>query len=314
MRNYLDNFPNLKETKNLIENLKNVSWPKVSDFKNFENYITLIEKEIFKGFEIIPNLKRNVKCSDFKLPIFRVRELNTFSNVDLFCEHSYPPINITIFGRCNFPANPVFYCSNNPMVALLEVIKKSEYKRRKFCISKWEIIDLNEKLIVESFVHSDLHNENHLKILKENEIEKLNESFKYDFDKDKSEAILDFFKFLHTTFLNDDNYNLSAALAHRTLFAKHNLSTNILLYPSVQSSFEGLNMAINPNFVDNMMRVERLYIVELESFDIESGKFNLTFFEVGNLHNNIIFWKNFNPNDEVHKKCVKNDFNNILLA
>src|SRR5699024_7288040 len=103
----------------------------------------------------------------------------------LFSEHSYPPINVTSFGRCNFPGNPVFYCSNNPMTALMEVVREADYKKRKFCISKWEIPDIKGKLSFQSFLMSDLHKENKFSTLRDSDIKEVDKLFNSKLNEDK---------------------------------------------------------------------------------------------------------------------------------
>jgi hypothetical protein len=312
MNENFDNFPKLKQAKESIERLKEVEWPKISSFKNADNFIKKVEQIIFQEFEIFPNILKLLKPSDFTLPIFRVREIKSFTNINLFSEHSYPPINLTGFNRCNFPKSPVFYCSDNPMTALMEVIRNSDYKQKKFCVSKWELIDSDKQFAFQTFLQTELHKDNHYEELKKMELKQLDKPFEYKLDKQQKAGLIEFLKFLHSSFINDQSYALSASIAHRTLNAKHSLATDILMYPSIQTKYKGINMAINPNFVDNMMRVQRFYIVELENFNIDTGKFNVSISKYGDIEKNIIFWKNIHPKDEVYKNHLLIDFKNLL--
>ncbi len=119
-------------------------------------------------------------------------------------------------------------------------------------------------------------------------------------------------KFLHSVFINDKSYALSASIAHRALNARHNLATDILMYPSIQTQYKGVNMAITPNFVDNMMRVQRFYIVKLENYNMETGKCNIIISKYGDIKKNIIFWKNITPDDEIYKKHLLSDFKGLM--
>ena len=71
-------------------------------------------------------------------------------------------------------------------------------------------------------------------------------------------------------------------------------------------------MAINPNFVDSVMRVQRFYIVELENYSIDSGKFKITISKYGNIDKNIIFWKDINPEDKIYKEYLLADFKGLM--
>lgn len=312
MSENFDNFPKLEEAKASIERLEKVKWPKFEEFKKADDFLKKVEQIIFNEFEILPNIFKLFKTSDFTLPIFRVREVNSFTNINQFSEHSYPPINLTGFNRCNFPKSPVFYCSNNPMTALIEVVRDTDYKQRKFCISKWELIDSEQQFAFQTFLQTELHQENNFGILKDSEIEQLDQPFENKLGEDRKAGLVEYLKFLHSAFINDESYALSASIAHRTLNANHNLATDILMYPSIQTQYKGVNMAITPNFVDNMMRVQRFYIVELENYNPKTGKFNITFSKYGDIEKNIIFWKNINPKDEKYKEYVLSDFKGLM--
>ncbi len=177
MNENFENFPKLNEAKASIERLKKADWPKISDFKNAEYFLKEVERIIFKEFKVLPNIFKLLKISDFTLPIFRVREVNSFTNINQFSEHSYPPINLTGFNRCNYPNSPVFYCSDNPMTALMEVVRNTDYKQKKFCISKWELIDSDKQFAFQTFLQIELHQDNNYGVLKDSEIEQLNQPF-----------------------------------------------------------------------------------------------------------------------------------------
>ena len=153
----IENYPSFEQAKKSIEKLRNASWPKYKDFENLDDYIKEVQNIIYNEFEILPNVFKFFKPKEFPLSIFRAREVSTFKNISLFTEHSYPPINLATFGRCNFPGNPVFYCSNNPMTALVEAFKDKDFKNKKFCISKWELIQNDKDFTFQAFLQTDLH-------------------------------------------------------------------------------------------------------------------------------------------------------------
>ena len=312
MSENLDNFPTFDQAKASIKRLEKVIWPKFSDFKNADEFLKEVQNIIFKEFEIIPNIFKLLKPSHFTFPIFRVREVDSFTNISLFSEHSYPPINLTGFNRCNFPNSPVFYCSNNPMTALMEVVRNTNYQKRKFCVSKWELIDSEKEFAFQTFLQTELHKDNNFGVLKDIEIEQLDQPFEHKLNQDKKAGLMEYLKYLHSAFINDKSFALSASIAHRTMNAKHNLATDILMYPSIQTQYKGVNMAINPNFVDNMMRIQRFYIVELENYNIDTGKFNITISKYGDINKNIVFWKNLNEEDEVYKNYLLTDFKSLI--
>lgn len=306
------NYPTLKEANEAIEKLKKVDWPIFKEDIFIDDYIESIQKIIFNEFKIIPNLLRLFKPNKFPLAFFRVRELDSFTNINLFAEHSYPPINITKFGRCNFPNHPVFYCSNNPLVALLEVVKEKDFVKKNYCVSSWELVDGKEDFVFQNFLHTELDKKNYFGALRDSEMEKVNEPFKNLLNEEQKAGFLTLIKFLHDSFITSNNYSLSASLAHRTIFSKHKLSTDILMYPSIQTRFKGVNMAINPNFVDSSMQLKRLYIIDVEEMDLIAGKFKINFKKYATSNRKGFDWKNIDPENEDYKKLIIKDFSSIM--
>ncbi|MFN3445233.1 MAG: hypothetical protein ACK44D_05790, partial [Bacteroidia bacterium] len=84
------------------------------------------------------------------------------------------------------------------------------------------------------------------------------------------------------------------------------------IYPSAQTLKQSVNFAINPNFVDNHLQIQRCYIVELSSYDKLTQQFNLTFYKYGDVVKNRIFWKNIDPNNVDYQKNFKEDFEGML--
>ena len=291
MKINFEKFPKLTEAKEYIKKLEDIEWPLFSDFESSDDFLKVIEKIILNDFDKIPEIITRYKPNEFQLPIFRARELNSFSNINQFSEHSYPPINLTGFNKCNYPNKPVFYSFNSPLTALKEIIRDGNSNERKFCLSKWEIIDSDQEFISQNFIHGEFNNQNEFNNLKEKEFYELDTLFKDKLNSDQKAGMTELIKFLHNTFINDKNYALSSTLAHRTLNAKHRIATDIIIYPSAQTNYKGINMAIHPNFVDNMMRVQRFYIVQLKNYDIETGKFNVTFLKYADIIKNRINWK-----------------------
>jgi hypothetical protein len=308
-------FPNLSKVRKAIKKFENLKWPEYEEGYDINEFVKEFDKILSSELGLILNYLIKLKHKEFSFGIFRARELNSFNNVNLFTEHSYPPPSITKFGRCNFPKHPVFYASNSAITALIEVIRNHDFLGKKYCISSWKINNPEEELIFENFLQSNLHPENNFNILANAAVNRIAEPFKNSnikISKTQKEGILEFMKFLDTQFINDNNYSFSAALAHRQIYAKHNFNTDILMYPSVQLNMKGVNLAINPNFVDNYLQLLRCYIIEVNSFDINTGKFTITFFQYGDVIKNKLFWKNIDPKDEKYQNYLNEDFKEFL--
>lgn len=308
-------IPNLSKVRKAIKKFEQLKWPEYDEGKEINKFVEEFDKIVTSELGLILNYLMPLKHKEFSFRIFRVREVDSFNNINLFTEHSYPPPSVTKFGRCNFPKNPVFYGSNNPITALLEVNRNANFSSKRFCISSWKINNPEEELIFENFLQSNLNQENNFSVLARANIKKIVEPFKASgvkISKSQKDGIAEFMKFFDTQFISDNNYSFSAALAHRQIFAKHNYNTDILLYPSIQSNMKGVNLAINPNFVDNHLQLQRCYIVELNSYDIETGKFNITFFEYGDVIKNQFFWRKVTPDDTKYQTYFNEDFKDYL--
>lgn len=311
-----DNFPSIKEVLKSISKLNKVGFPKFNEDVDVEKFTETVSKMLTAEFGILPNYLKPFKHNELSLKFFRAREIHTISNINLIREHSYPPINLVGMGRCNFPKYPVFYCSDNPMTALIEVVRDNIGINKKFCISKWELIELDEQLVFESFLQTNLPDENQFNFLKENLQRNINtpfiKSFDKKLDKDKEEGLLEYLKYLDTSFILDKDYSLSAFLAYRSLYADHNFRTDILLYPSVQSGKKGINMALNPNFVENNLKLTRLYVVEINNYIKENDKMNIAFYKYAEVEKNVIMWTNVKQKDEHFNELISQDFGNLL--
>jgi hypothetical protein len=306
-------FPSYNQVLQAIEKLKKVEWPKFDNETSISDLIKKIDEIYFEELPILPNIVKFKKPREFQFSLYRVREFDNIFNKDYISEYSYPPIEKTKIGRCNFPNRPVFYCSDNPMVALMETVRESDFKGKVFCLTKWNLIPSKEKFIVENFLGSGLHPDNPFNLLIETEIHQIKEQFNQVWNEDIEKGFLFLQAFLHETFINDHNYGLSAALANRTIFAPHDMATDILLYPSVQSKYKGVNMAINPNFVDQQMQLQRLYLVKLNRKDLEIGEFNISFtHSYGVVNKNRIKWKKIESDNEEYKKFIVEDFSHNL--
>ena len=305
-------FPNYETAKKAINLLKQKNWPNPEEFKNIKEFIKEVEKLILSEFEIFPNILLLQKQNKFPLKIFRAREVKSFTNIDLFTEHSYPPIDKVKYGRCNLPQYPVFYGSNNALTALIEASTYGNYKNRTFCISVWSMHKTEKDFNLQTFLQSELHATNYFSELAKSEIEGFNKSIDNKLSKSQEKGLKEFLKYLHDSFINDENYAISSVLAHRAIYAPHNYATDLLIYPSKQTQLRGVNFAIRPNFVDNEMKVERFYIVEMESYNSKNGKVQISINKFGSVESNMIYWKNISQDDKDYKDAFMNDFKSML--
>jgi len=313
----LADIPSITKVKKAIENLKALELPKYKEEISVDKYTDSIFKILHKEFGFMLNMKQPMQFNKFLRHFFRVRILDTFTNLDLIREHSYPPLEIVKMGRCNFPGYPVFYCSNNPGTALLEMVRNQVGNPVNFCVSKWELVKSNQELIFERFLQITLPNDNIFNLLTKDLENRINEpfekSYKKRLSKSQEKGILEYLKYLDSCFITDVDYSISASLAHRTFYAKHKVKTDILIYPSVQTYYKGVNLAIHPNFVDNNLRLKRLYILSLNNFNLSERTMSVTFKKLGEIYRSSIIWRNIDLKDIKDKKIIIQDFGHPLI-
>lgn len=301
--------PDLETVKKGISILKGFNWPQFSSSEGMDHHIKVINDILCKYFYIIPNLLY-VHSEDKPLPLkfFRVRPLETFIDTNLICEYSYKPIHLTTtLQRGNFPNKPVFYCSNDPATALIEVIKDSTAnKQSKFLISCWSIIR-HERTKIIPFLFSDLPSRNDYELFGKWANDRMPTIFNGKLSDSQLEGQKAYLDFLASTFLTN-NYSLSATLVHSMLYAPHNYAADIFIYPSVRTELKSINMAIHPNFVDNNMRLDRVYSVSVSSINIKPGSINVVIDSYAELDFEAIIWNDINQNDEKYQAYVRSDF------
>lgn len=306
-------FFTLEEVRLAIDKFENQTFLKIKDFDNIEDYLKYYNKIFHSYFYGISNPVLILNPNIFKFNLFRVRELDSIKNKNLFCEHSYPPLKFTPDGRCNFRNNPVFYCSNNPLTALNEVIRDSDFKSKKYCISVWSLIQNESNFYLDIYLQNELHSLNPFKILAENTEQKINDIFN-NLTESQKLGVIEFHKFIAKKFIADEDYSISAFLSHKRLNTNEEHSCDMIIYPSVQTDLISANFAIHPNFVDNCMKVEMFYIVEVNSINKKTTEHKLTFSKYGKIEKNIIIWKDLMLGDSYYEENFLKHFNKNLKS
>lgn len=312
----IEDIPTIEKIKDAIRRINLKTLPIYNEGEDIDEYVEKINGLITNEFGFGINIKQPSNTDGFLSTFFRARELNTFTDTKLIREHSYPPIDKVTMGRCNFPNKPVFYCSNDAMTALIEVVKNYNGSDKKYCLSKWELFKSDSVLIFESFLHSRLPEENIFGEIGKDIQKRISEPFTISLQeklsKEQEEGLVEYLKFFDESFLNDKNYSLSASIAHRALYANHNYRTDVLMYPSVQTQFIGVNLAMNPNFVENNLRMTRVYVVQLKKYKPDSGSVSVSFTKYADIRNNMIIWKNIDSEDKEFEEFIKQDFGNSI--
>ena len=305
----LSTFPNLDEAKALIKKFKDIQWPlkqKDDSVKSYVNsFINRIQQTYGNWLDVILPLT----AADFQLPVYRARYVDQIDQVGAIGQHSYTPVSLTHSpGRCHFKGYPVFYGALDPLTSLVEVYNKMDHSSGKFCISKWKVHSTKSRLMLQYFTQMDLQHGSALYDFSQDFESHFKSSINDELTESQIGGVKLLLQYLHSLFVSEESYSITAALAHRGLYADHNFRTDILLYPSVASKLNGGNVAIQPNFVDNHMYLDLLYMVEMIDYDPELGKVNLFILNIGYWDKNVLFWKPFNPENNDQMDLIRKDF------
>lgn len=186
--------------------------------------------------------------------------------------------NISTFGRANSPGFSMFYGAvisspiNLPRIVALAETDESLRNKGKvdknfiITVSKWKIlqdIHLAEMVFMKNRIATtpeighayNFHLKNFRENMPEEEVQKL-------------VAIIEFFseEFAKSDIASDTDYKLSAAYSEIAL--KSGIVKGVI-YPSVRTDYEGSNVALLPEVVDNNLHLEEALIVHVQ---IKEGK------------------------------------------
>ncbi len=275
----LERFPPLSEY------LKNLEYLKKYDFSNHS--IDQIEKIFFEKATILPNLFGLRQATNFRDPLYRVR-LNINSNnedLTLIRTYSYPPGSVCRSnGRANLKGRSVFYCSHDPITALLEC--KPENGNLAY-LSVWQpratrdikyamcmpknLSTSNPWLEISNNVHafSDLYSREHA--------------------SEKSEHFKALYQFVADQFVNElEPYYITSWLSEKLLYG--GLWRDFIFYPSFVRRSENFNLAFHPNSVEEHLRFEK--VIKFKFLGIIEQKIRITDVEIGKPNLTSIEWNN----------------------
>ena len=230
----------------------------------------------------------------FKHYLYRVRPYHSFAyantedNIFRPKSFSYPPKGT--LSRAGTIEYPVFYCASNLEVALLE--SKSEDSLN--FLGCWRVNE-SALLNVRPFL-SNLPNE--LQNSETTFIPRYKEALNATLENFAPEqrGIFDKLDDFHDSqFVKEgtDIYKYSSWVAYRNLvYAKTKglTSPDAIMYQSVMLNQAGTNLAIDPDFVNNKMTLEKVYLIT-HKYNSKENKFDRLILSVGENQGESIIWK-----------------------
>jgi hypothetical protein len=296
-------LPSIESINSAFESLRSIDFSKAEYAE--------IKKTFFEHLSILPQVISLE--NEITIPIFRISD-GSFKGFDK-CKidsFSHPHIGNCSEGRANIKNHPVFYSSFSEQTSLIEFSKKekAELVNKVYYLSEWKINDnvrpnvahlLYDESLDFSEPIADLNKSNHI------QLEKLAQS--YSLNKRNAFKLLS--NKLSNFFVSND-IKISSFIGHYLLYdcrEESPLLTDILLYPSIQERFAGVNLALHPEFVKNHVSIKKVLKVEIENIIEEDVIYKLL--EVGlPINNQDINW--YIPKKEpavqhVPQACPKED-------
>lgn len=241
-----------------------------------------IRMTFFDCFQQMPLLLMSI--AGVKIPAYRVTD-GQFSGFDATRTNSFshPPARACRAGRVNLASHPVLYASMSAVTAMLEFRKSDNQPLKKgdiIYVSDWTIDEAVPGFCSQFVFGDDISIGESLKELNLHNRNKVNHSSK-PYTGDTQEANWLLLESLSRYFITDENYAVSSFLGHHMLYENRNTSwkADLLLYPSVQSKLNSINLAVHPDFVAKHMKLKEVQKVIFEGMEDDGAHFALL--EVG---------------------------------
>jgi hypothetical protein len=275
----MSKFPPLSDVLRSIEALKSEIWPAFKDFKGVEEFKTYFHEKFERHFNN-QMIYLSAQRDNITYRFYRARPLDSIREIESISAHSYPPPEFCLQNRANLPGHPVFYCSPNPSIALLETIGKNheQHRDRQYCLSLWKLRN-TRKYTVSPFVY-DARDELYGELGKTILTKKLSDTLKDSphNNEEQEESFREILKYLSKAFVHDDDksYSISSFIGHSHIYMPHSARTELFLYPSNQSLLRGINIAISPKTVDEDLILKYVLILQVPTIALQDNHIGLS--------------------------------------
>lgn len=281
-KEFRGNIPTLEVVQESIENFRKLNWDILS--------LDAVPKIIDKSLLSYPFLRGPSPKLD---NLFRVRTFNSFDGVlDLTTKSSfyYPPSEFCSLNRCNVPNKQVFYGSVNINTALTETLNENE----SLCfISKWKVENF-EKVDGVYFFGSKKNQK-----IKDHKLELMKN---LTFEDSKVEVLDTIHNFIEeefsTIFTNKNWYKFTAYLSNN-LFYNMGIEIGFLAYTSVKKANGAINYAIRKDIADKHLKLDKVYMCQVNEHNFKTGKYNYTFPKYGSYSEDFkkLKWQDMNQTE-----------------
>jgi RES domain len=289
--NELSKLPSLEDFKKNLQELYSIDKSLLS--------IQEIKKLIFEKAIILPNFYSSLPKETINLlKTFRVRIEKSMTQTDdtnLIRTFSYPsPFFCSKNGRANLANHSVFYCSSDIGTALAE--SNLEIGDIAY-LSVWKV-NCDREVNYTAYLPTQIPTKNiWYKKAVDLYSQTIENAKKHGSDKSKHLEIL--YSFFAEIFIKESKpYSLTSWIANNILYDYD--IVDLIVYPSFATNNYSCNIAIHPNFVDNYLRFEKIFKLQITGKPSGSVTFRIS--DSGTADRTSIIWK------EVSQEEIDNYF------
>lgn len=275
-------IPPLEVVKEAISQFHEIDWSKING--------GMVEIAIGK---VLQNMLPQIFYSPPINCLYRARSFNSFNGqLDISNPKNfyYPPSDLCSVGRANLEYQQVFYGSLSKNTTIYEIGEEDE---SLYFISKWKVKSLKDKAGVlfysnlkKQFNYPTIREQFKDRGLSENNflaMEELANFYQIQFSKVVDER-------------NPNDYKFTSYIANKYL-NKFILDIGYICYPSIRQERDAFNFAFKKSFADQMLELEKVYLVDTQLDESNSIDFTVLKFGINNPDINIIKWSNMNDEE-----------------
>jgi hypothetical protein len=302
----MENRPKLLSYEEIKERIKtfNIKEWNHLDILKVNEYVNALDNYFINNLGFVFRTLRITNTDKLPNKVFRIRKYSDQINHNLISEFSYPPASCTTgIQRANLPFHPVFYGAPSAHTALIETLKYSDKKNDNlYYLSEWEFRK-DQPIYVTPFIFGEYEKVDVFNLLAKKAIDDFKKKIN-NITVDESKAIDLVFKVFSELFEYQDSHAISGYLAHTHLYFPSNIRTDLFIYPSIGTGKASMNFAFHPNAVMHKLLLKRIYLLEVENYEIDT-QFNKVKFTyhlhdklgINNEHGYLI-WRNLPADDE----------------
>lgn len=254
-----------------------------------------IQKLVFEKAIVLPNFFAPIPKETINLlKLFRVRAEKTMDmkneDLSLIRTFSYPsPCFCSRNGRANLKNKSVFYCADIKETALAE---SNLEKNDVAYLSIWKIA-CDREANYTAYLPTNIPDKNvwYSKAL-QLYTQSISHTEKYGKEKAKHLEVL--YSFFSAIFVKESKpYSLTSWIANNMLYDYD--VVDFIIYPSFATSQYSCNMAFHPNFVDNHLKLDRVFKLLITNVEQDTIRFLVT--QTGKVRQTSIIWNDTTEED-----------------